>query len=283
MSARFFRFAVLVAFAVLAALGTASAETPVAGSARPAAQGVAVLGIGRAPEVREAASALARAVYASSLRPQKLDELRARILAGEAAPPGVVKDVRELAELRAALSNAAQIEDASSRRLLASIADQLNVAALLVLVQASVAGPDASADAGVDAPESKPTAPSWSARLFVLERGDGQASGDFDAARYEPDATEEGSPPAPIPTSASWRKTVRSLVGRFPAPPPVKPELRAVPPPQLASDARDSKPFYKSPWLWGALGAALLVGGLFFFGSQDTSDDPIHVQMRVPR
>lgn len=259
-------------------------------SPKSAGQGVAVLG---SDAVRDEAFTLARAVYGSSLRPRKLDELRARILAGDPAPPSATKDIRELAELRAGVTG----EDAASRRLLASIAQQLGVQALLVVSRtpappapketkesetkdesapvtvdggaASVA-PSVEANAGVTSPAVQTPAAGpralVSARLFLAD------TGEFDAARYEPN-------------ESGWRGTVTSLTGRFPPPaPPVAAQAQLhVAPPKLPSEGKESRPFYMSPWLWGAVGAAALVGGFFFFAAQDTSNDPIHLQMRVPR
>jgi hypothetical protein len=233
-------------------------------------QGVAVVGSG---SVRDEAFALARSVYASSLRPRGLDELRARILAGDPAPPSATKDVRELAELRAAVNG----DDAASRRLLGSIAQQLGVEALLLVSRAHVPveGKEAGADAGEAAPTSSASADAdagavgpgpapVSARLFLA------ATGEFDAARYEPDAS-------------GWRGTVTSLSGRFPPPPPAPSTAQLQGTPPKLTPGKEERPFYASPWLWGAVGAAALIGGFFFFTSQDTSDDPIHLQMRVPR
>lgn len=257
-----------------------------AASPKPAGQGVAVLGNGAA---RDEAFALARAVYGSSLRPRQLDELRARILAGDPAPPSATKDIRELAELRAGVTG----EDAASRRLLASIAQQLGVQALLVVSRAPApveqretkdesapvtvdggaasvtpSGPFVASDAGATPPVAQASAPRAlvSARLFLAD------TGEFDAARYEPN-------------DSGWRGTVTSLTGRFPPPPaPVAAQAQhPMAPPKLPSEGKESRPFYMSPWLWGAVGAAALVGGFFFFAAQDTSDDPIHLQMRVPR
>lgn len=283
--------------AVLATATVADAQpdppsAPRAGAAATpstqAAQGVAVVG---GVAVRDDAFTLARAVYASSLRPRRLDELRARVLAGDPAPPSATKEIRELAELRAGVSG----EDAASRRLLASIAQQIGVQALLVVSRAPVEAPPPALPEGAGepaaaaeqpdggAPAAAPSAASTStsedagarpapesprirARLFLAD------SGEFDAARYEPD-------------ELGWRGTVTSLSGRFPPPratTPATAQLQA-PPPKLPSEGKESQPFYRSPWLWGAVGAAVLLGGFFFFASQDTSDDPIHLQMRVPR
>jgi len=300
---------------VLAALATATVADAQPGRQEPialmqvpaarAAQGVAVVASGGA---RDEAFTLARAVYASSLRPRSLDELRARILAGDPAPTSASRDVRELAELRAGVTG----EDAASRKLLASIAQQLGVQALLVVSRgpapapapseqnaegkqgeaapaevdagaAASAAPSVAADAGASdagasraaaepAPADAGTAPfapgaagsPVSARLFLAD------TGEFDAARYEPDAS-------------GWRGTVTSLSSRFPPPPAPRAAQLQGPPPKLSTEEKRGRPFYTSPWLWGAVGAAVLIGGFFFFATRDTGDDPIHLQMRVPR
>jgi hypothetical protein len=75
---------------------------------------------------------------------------------------------------------------------------------------------------------------------------------------------------------------VTSLFGRFPPPPGEPTAQLALAPQALPSEGKDKKPFYMSPWLWGAVGAAVLIGGFIFLATQDTSSDPIHLQMRVP-
>lgn len=286
---------VLVVVAALATAGAVHAQAPASPSTPPvtaemakksALQGVAVLASGGA---RDEAFVLARAVYRSSLRPRWLDELRARVLAGDPAPAGASKEVQELADLRASIGG----EDVASRKLLSSIAQQLGVQALLVVsrvappsegaradvdsgvpVAAADAGAAAAGDAGAAvaaedagvADRAPLAAPAVVAHLFLAD------TGDFDAARYEPDP--EGG----------WQRTVASLARRFPPPPAVAvTQPRPMPPSTLASEGKKNKPFYASPWFWGAIGAAVLVGGFFYFASQDTSDDPIHLQMKVPR
>jgi hypothetical protein len=289
---------VLLVFAALAMTSVVSAQPSSSpamsmASAAPAVpkaapQGVAVLAMDAA---RNEAFTLARAVYASSLRPRGLDELHARILAGDPAPAGASKEVRELAELRASITG----EDAASRRLLSSIAEQVHVQALLVIRRAparppsedenrpeapkqtpearddagaKVAAEDAGApgDAGAAAPAAPPaTTASVMARLFLADVGD------FDAARYEPDE------------SGGWRGTVTSLSSRFPPPAAAPAGQLPPPPPRISAEGKESKPFYASPWFWGAIGAAALVGGFFFLASQDTSGEPIHLEMKVPR
>lgn len=224
----------------------------------PTKQGVAVLGIGSA---KDEAYALARAVYGSSLRPRNLDEIRARVLAGDPPPSLSSKEVRELAELRASIKD--KDDDAASRRLLAGIAKDLNVVALLVVKVETTA---ADEDAGVA--ESK----SVVARLFLADPAE------YDAARYSPEPNVQGA--------AAWKPTVASLERRFPGVPAPAPSasISEKPAPTMRSDeAQPAKPFYASAWFWGAIGGAVLIGGAFFIASRDTGEDPIHLQMRVPR
>ncbi len=276
-----FRAAALIALALLATSATASAQSapaPAASAPAPqsAGQGIAVLGMGSA---RNEAYALARAVYGSSLRPRGLDEIRARVLAGDPAPALASRETRELAELRAGVTG----DDAASRRVLAGIAQQLGVQAILVVrVDRAAVAPEAGpadageGDAGEDAtaPEAPPPAPTTSARLFLAD------TGDLDAARYAPDTGLEGAD--------AWRSTVSSLERRFVRAPAVAPapggdRAHVAAPTMRSNEAPEGKPFYASAWFWGAVGAAVLVGGAFFLVSRDTSDDPIHLQMRVPR
>jgi hypothetical protein len=249
-------FALLVVVLALIIARDVAAQPPPA----PARQGIAVLGMGSA---KDEAYALARAVYGSSLRPRNLDEIRARVLAGDPPPSLSSKEVRELSELRASIKD----DDAVSRRVLASIAKDLNVAAILVVKVEAAAPVDADAGADGGAPGNKA-----SARLFLTE------TGEIDAARYSPEAGLDGPD--------AWKPTVASLERRFPGPaaPPPSAATPDKPAPTMRPDeAPGPKPFYASAWFWGAIGGAVLIGGIFFVASQDTSDDPIHLQMRVPR
>lgn len=250
-----------------------AAEATAAAPPKAAGQGVAV--IAGSGATRDDTFLLARAVYASTLRPRQLDELRARILAGDPPPASASREIREVAELRAGVVS----EDAASRGLLANIAQKLHVGGLLVVtrraVDVSTAGDAGAVDAGADAASEVPTLPPAglvTARLFLPD------TGEFDAARYEPDMTGEGAPSGGI----SWRGTVVSLAGRFPAPPAPTVQLQG-PPQKMTPSEKESRPFYMTGWFWGAIGAAAVLGGVFFFVSQDTSNDPIHLQMRVPK
>jgi hypothetical protein len=242
---------------------------------KPAGQGIAVLAIGPA---RDEAFALARAIYGSRLRPTSLDEVRARVLAGAAPPPNASRELRELAEVRAGITG----EDAAGRRLMTGLAQQVGAEALLVVkvergsaatapagppLPAAVEDGGASTDAGNAAPATTVVA-----RLFLTD------SGDFDAARYAPEPGLDGP--------AAWKSTVTSLEARFPSSSRgvAGPKAALVAAPvKLRPEDEKSSPFYASGWFWGALGAAALVGGAFYFATRDTGSDPIHLQLKVPR
>lgn len=283
------RLALALFLAILAAGAEASAAPPppaadppsAAAAPSPAGQGLAVVGVGAA---RDEAYALARAVYGSSLRPRTLDEIRARVLAGDPPPALSSRETRELAELRAAVKG----DDAPSRRLLADIARELGVEGLLVVSVAPAPAPApevapapaAGADAGEEEEDAGAPADAAAPRLVTTARLFLAESGELDAARYEPEGGLEGA--------AAWRGVVSSLERRFaatrrPAAAPASKEAHVAPPTMRGSETPNGKPFYASAWFWGAVGAAVLVGGAFWLASRDTSDDPIHLQMRVPR
>ena len=206
-------FAFIVVLSTLLVLGARDV-----GAQPPPRQGIAVLGMGAA---KDEAYTLARAVYASSLRPRNLDEIRARVLAGDPPPSLSSKEVRELSELRASIKD----DDAPSKRVLASIAKDLNVAALLV-VKVEATQQAADEDAGIEAGAPLKTT---SARLFLAE------TGDFDAARYSPETGGEGP--------EAWRPTVTSLERRFqaaPAPASSAPAAEKPAPPLRPDEAPDS-------------------------------------------
>ena len=48
-------------------------------------------------------------------------------------------------------------------------------------------------------------------------------------------------------------------------------------------DAKEGRPFYASPWFWGAAAGALFVGAAIYLLGRDKSDGTIHLQMNVPR
>lgn len=287
---RMARAGVLLAAVLVGGVASAQgAPAPAAATAqKPAGQGVAVLAIGNA---RQEAFDLARAIYGSRLRPVNLDEVRARVLAGDPPPANASRELRELAELRAGVTG----EDAAGRRLLTGLAQQIGAQALIVVKIERNAPPLAlsappDADAGAAAPTPASPAPETAdagaavpgnaaptsavvARVFLAE------TGEFDAARYQPEPGLKGA--------AAWTATVASLESRFPATSrAVGPSGATAParaPVKLRPDEEKSSPFYTSAWFWGAVGGAALIGAGFYFASRDTSSDPIHLQMHVPR
>lgn len=235
-------------------------ETPAAPAAQaPAAShGLVVVGVG---DAADATWPLAQGVYAdAALRPSTLDEPHARVLAGEAPDANASTDLKELAELRAAIRG----DDAPSRQLLKSIAERTHVAQVLVLFLGT----------GDAAP---------SARVFLVD------AATFDAATYAPDdgtgnvrawsgalrslsRTLTGAPSTPTSSTPATAPTAKSAP--LGATPPAAPKTEPKP---------GSKPFYLSPWFWGALGAAAFGGLAVFFVTRDTSDGQIHLQMQVPK
>jgi hypothetical protein len=261
------RFVLLLAVLWLAIVPSPARAEPPANQGPPP-QGIAVIGLANA---RDEAFTLARAIYKSSLRPPMLDEIRARVLAGDAPPPNASREVRDLGELRAGVKG----DDAASRQLLASIATRTRVRAILVVSIAEVDETTPASDAGATDPDAGTTvrAARPRARLYLAD------TNDLDAARYAPDDGMVGM--------EAWQSTVLSLERRFPPPPGgaagPHPAVATSPASLRVPEEKDSKPFYKSPWFWGGIGAAVLLGGFFYFASRDTSDDPIHLEMRVPR
>ena len=215
--------------------------------------GVAVLALDGATD---AAWRLAARVYRGPLRPTSLDEVHARALVGEPPAPGAPRDLQDLAETRGAVHG----EDAPSRRLLASLAAQLGVLAIVVVQK------DATSGGGPA-----------TARVFL-------ASNDaFDAARY---AEDSGSWE---PTAASLERTLRAdtRANGQPAGDAARPssEVPVAPTRGEAQPSDGSKPFYRSVWFWGALGAAVFAGGAIFLATRDNGDGagPMHVQVKIPR
>jgi hypothetical protein len=106
-----------------------------------------------------------------------------------------------------------------------------------------------------------------SARVFL------PSAGAFDAARYAPD---DGA-------AVSWKATVESLHRAF-GPVVASPAaaLTPVPVPPRPED-HTRAPFYRSPWFWGALGAAAFGAGAVYFATRDNSPNTIHLQVQVPK
>ena len=270
------------------AASPASAGDAGASVAPRASAGLAVLAL---PGAGSAAWTLAQSLYATdALRPVALDEAHARVLAGEPAPPGSAKDLVDLADTRAAVRG----DDAPSRALLASIANTFHLRGIVVVEMASAAHP--------------------SARVFVMSTGEHAGdAGAFDAARYEPDAPDAlreprrepgdaGASPTPDASAAviapspaaerlvRWTGATTSLVRAF--------ALRAAPPAPLSAPAlatssvpdapheaasSGSTPFFKSPWFWGAVGAAAFGTTAIYFATRDNSSSTIHLELQAPK
>jgi hypothetical protein len=236
----------------------------------PSPKGLAVMAQG---DATVSAWTLARAVYGdTALLPATLDETHARALLGEQVAPDAPRDVRDLAETRAALHG----DDAPSRSLLSGIAASLHVRGIVVVEEHQVS-------------PSQPRA-TPAARVFVA------GTGAFDAVLYEPDppptATWGSTPP-----STSWLSATNALRRSFgeagvviPGPssaPSASGSLGSSAPLQTAHPAppegEKKHPFYTSPWFWGALGAAAFAGVAFYFVTRDSSDPMIQLQVQVPK
>jgi len=240
----------------------ALASTGAAAEDGGAAHGVVVLALEGATA---AAWPLAQEVYKrDALRPLGLDESRARILVGEAAVGEARGDVspalRDLAELRAAVA-ASKRDDAPTRRLLATIAAESHAQGVVVVALEPSRG-----DSGDGTPA---IAPRPTARVFLA------STGGYDAASYRPDDV------------LAWKPTVESLERSFAGSSTGPVRATRSTSPAARTDARStgerSRPFYSSPWLWGALGAAAVGGLALFFATRDSDRDTIHVDVQVPR
>ncbi|HXX69602.1 MAG TPA: hypothetical protein VEK07_20625 [Polyangiaceae bacterium] len=135
-------------------------------------------------------------------------------------------------------------DDAPSRALLAEIARIVGVRALVVV---RVEG---------DQPV---------AHVFLAD------AGSFDAAIYRPDAGP----------GVAWTGAVRSLARTLGASPAPAPALATHPVPR-ADTHTGARPFYLSPWFWGALGVAAAAGGAAYLVSRDGGSPTIHLEVEVP-
>ncbi len=192
--------------------------------------GVAVMAQG---DAKDAMWPLAQAIYADAALRPSFDEMHARVLAGDD-----VEELKDLGELRAGVKG----DDAASRQLLSTMADQLDVQAIVVV---------ATDESGSTARTFQSSSKTFDAAVFV--------------AKKEKDAL-------------AWPGAVESLHKTFappPAPPPATKPKQDAPAP--------SKPFYLSPWFWGALGAAVVGGLAIVLATQDMSGDTLKLQLKVPK
>ena len=266
-----FALAFALACAGAAHVDSASAQSVPAASSGPqaspppasASRGLAVLALTGATD---AAWSLAREIYASAaLKPEGLDDARARVLAGEAPAPGAPQPVRDLEQLRAAVKG----DDIASRQILPAIAEQLHVRGIVVVEAPPNAKPiarvyvtDARAfDAARSVPDEAPTL-GWSGATQSLARTFGTPP----PATIFPARDATSSTPAPLGVRAGAGPAAVLQEG---------PKVENAPP--------AGKKFYESGWFWGALGAAAFIGGAVFFATRDNTPGTIHLQMQVPK
>jgi hypothetical protein len=117
-------------------------------------------------------------------------------------------------------------------------------------------------------------------RALVLVRVDGGHPvahvfladlGAFDAATYVPDAGR-----LPVSWSAAARSLARTL-GSAPAAAPAL-ATHEMPP----ADGRGGRPFYSSPWFWGAVALAAAAAGVTYLVTRDSGSPTIHLVVQVP-
>ncbi len=244
--------AVLAGACAFAAAPGARAGTPSVDAGAPVSRARGLALLARAGNAD--AWTLARGIYARpALRPSEIDDAHARVLAGEPPAEAAPKDLTDLAETCAAIKG----DDAPSRALLASLATTFHVRGIVVFVTSSDLPPYA--------------------RLFLAE------TGAFDAARYVAERADGGD--------ADWSAAIASLdrtYGVVTAPSSPRAEWAAAP--TLATrdvpagkETGGSRPFYASPWFWGAIGAAALGGTALYFATRDNSPSSIHLQLQVPK
>jgi hypothetical protein len=211
------------------------------------------------------AKSLAHSVYGDpGLLPRGLDESRARVLAGEPVPADASGALRDLAETRAAVHG----DDAPTRSLLSTLSSSFHVKGIVVVLD------HAGSRGGAGA------------RVFVA------ATGAFDAVLYEADVSPSVTWGVAAP-ALTWAGASNALHRSFAdvvvvAPVetrPPAPIVGEVPPLKDGKGEKPSggRPFYTSPWFWGAIGAAAFAGAAFFFASRDSSDPAIQLQVQVPK
>ncbi len=214
-----------------------------------------------------AAWALAFEVYRDpELRPA-IDDDTARVLAGSPPAEGAPARLAELAELRASIARSwptaappaadagpapSPGSDLIARRLLASLGSELG-AALVVAVTMDGNRPVARA--------LRPTATG------------------FERIELGPtvDIAPDGARAFRWPGAAA---SLRGLIsGAAPAPPapPLAPKVEVAPPAPA-----EPRPFYKSPWFWGSVGGAAVVGlSVFLISRATSSSSDVHLTGKV--
>jgi hypothetical protein len=271
----------LPCFVVLVSLGVGVGGGAASAADERERDGWMVVGVGNESDVAGVTWPLAQAVYASPrLRPAHLREDEARALAGE-APKDPSPRLRDLYETRTALRG----EDATSARLLASLAQTLNVRGFITVrvttnrLPAAApsgdgkpvendAGSDGAATSQATSASEPKTTMTATARIFLAE------TQTFDAATYAPEGGLE---------TPSWGRATASIERAFGRVPKVAAASSTVPAGSAGPSASKGSPFYKSFWFWGAMGAAALLGGTAFLLTRDTDPTSVHLRAEVPR
>jgi hypothetical protein len=160
-------------------------------------RGVAVVAVGT--QSLDATWSLANRVYSDPLlRPARLDDATARVLAGESPAPGSSARVKDLAAARFAL----RMDDPVAARLLASMASDLEGASLLLVYLAAPSTPRAR----LYAPASR----SFEA-TNLWQQPDAQGTPSWDACvRWLHAHALASSTPAPIPTPTTPSSVLKS-------------------------------------------------------------------------
>lgn len=100
----------------------------------------------------------------------------------------------------------------------------------------------------------------------------------FEAARKEFDAASYSTR-----EDGDWRGVIASLERVYGGMPSGDKRQAAPASKRTDSTERATGSFFGSPWFWGALGAALALGGATYFLTRDREPDTIHVHVQVPR
>lgn len=187
----------------------------------------------------EATWPVALSIYGSAGLRPKIVDRAARVLAGEATIEGDDEATKELAALRAKVEG----DDVASRAVLGEIAKRTNAQALVVVERA----------------------------------GDVTEARVFDVKEQRLEATRHRAEPKGAP----WQPLTATLESRYApavAPDPKK-AAKDEPKPLPTPPKEETKPFYKSGWLWVAIGAAAAGGLTAWLLTRNQGDAaPAHVQ-----
>jgi hypothetical protein len=253
----------------------AVAAPPAAPAPPPQAQPKGAVVVAVSPGAGPAARALAADVYREDdLRPS-IDDATARVLAGDALPANAPPRLKDLADLRASIITALALaapppaaadggapppapSDLVGRRLLASLGTDLHAVIVIPV----------SADGGHPVARALRVATSAFERIEI---GPAVDLGPDGARTYR------------------WPGAVDTFHGLLIAPPeplpaPVSPAGAALAPKVEGGPAApaEPRPFYKSPWFWGSLGGAAVVGLSVFLISRATqSAGNVHLSGQV--